>query len=62
MMGGMGGVKRGHKSINTSDTDMVDAYEGRGEFYSEPTTILLSKKIYVIDVLNETAGICCLCV
>ena len=58
----MGGVKRGHKSMNTSDTDMVDAYEGHCVFDSELTTILLSGKIFVIDVLNETAGSCCLCV
>ena len=41
---GVGGVKRGHKSINTSNADMVDVYEGRGVFDSEPTTILLSEK------------------
>ena len=39
---GVGGVKRKHKSISTSDTEMVDVYEGRGIFNSEPTTILLS--------------------
>ena len=48
--------------MNTSDTDMVDAYEGYCIFDSELTTILLSGKIFVIDVLNETAGSCCLCV
>jgi len=58
----MGGVKRGHKSINTSDTDMVDAYEGCCVFDSDVTTILLSQNIFVIDVSNETAGSCCLCV
>ena len=55
-------MKRGHKSINTSDTDMVDAYEGCCVFDSDVTTILLSQNIFVIDVSNETAGSCCLCV
>ena len=60
MTGGMGGVKGGNKSINTSDTNMVDAYKGHGVFDSDVTTIFLSKKIFVIDVSNETAGSCCL--
>ena len=51
-------MKRGHKSINTSDTNMVDEYEGRGVFDSELTTILLSEKIFAIDILNKTAGSC----
>ena len=42
-----GGVKRGLNSINTSDVDMDDEYEGRGMFDSEPTKILLSEK-YVL--------------
>ena len=59
---GVGGVKREHKSINTSDKDMVDAYEGHVVFDSELRTILLSEKIFVIGILNETDGSCCLCV
>ena len=38
----MGGVKREHKSISTSNTDTVDVYEGCGISEFEPTTILLS--------------------
>ena len=40
----MGGVKREHKSISTSDVDNVDIYEGHGIFEFEPTTILLLGK------------------
>ena len=41
---GVGCMKRGHESINSSNTDMVDVYEGRGMSDSEPTTILLPEK------------------
>ena len=54
---GVGGVW--HKSINTSDTDMANVYKGRGVFDSEPTTILSSGKIILIDILNEAASSCC---
>ena len=55
---GVGVVKRKHKSISTSDADMVNEYKGHGILNFEQTTKLLSGKIFSTDILNETASNC----
>ena len=49
---GVGGVKKGHISITTSDSDGVGVYKRGGMLVFQPIAIVLSGKLFFIDILN----------